>query len=335
MRAIVQDRYGPVERLRLAEVPTPAVGADEVLVRVHAASVHPDVWHVITGRPAVLRLMGSGIRRPKPPIPGTDVAGVVVDVGRSVTRFRPGDEIFGDTVRGFSWRNGGAYAEYVSAPETGLAPKPAAVTFAQAAAVPTTGYIMLLNVPLGRLSPGRRILVNGAAGGVGMLAVQLAKARGAHVTGVDHTAKLDLVRSLGADAVIDYTHDDFTRGDARYDLIVDIPGNHPYSACRRVLAADGLYVLIGHDQYGRQGRGWLGSLPRFGSLVAQSAVDPRLRRGAGTPPSKAEAIATLRSLLESGELAPVIDRTFPLDRAADAIAFLASGQAQGRLVLTL
>jgi NADPH:quinone reductase-like Zn-dependent oxidoreductase len=238
-------------------------------------------------------------------------------------------------VRGFSWRNGGAYAEYASVPEAGLALKPPAVTFAQAAALPTTGYIMLANVPMDRLGPGRRILVNGAAGGVGALAVQLAKARGTHVTGVDHGEKLDLVRSLGADAVIDYTREDFTHGDARYHLIVDIPGNHPFSACRRVLADDGLYVLIGHDQYGREGRRWLGSLPRFGSLAAQSAVDPRLRRGGGALPSKSQAMATLRSLVESGELAPVIDRTYPLERAAEAIAYLASGQAQGRVVLTI
>jgi NADPH:quinone reductase-like Zn-dependent oxidoreductase len=279
--------------------------------------------------------MGSGIRRPRQRIPGTDVAGVVVAAGRDAPRFRLGDEVFGDTVRGFSWRNGGAYAEFVSVPEAGLVPKPAAVTFAQAAAVPTTGYIMLVNVPTDRLGPGRRILVNGAAGGVGMLAVQLAKARGAHVTGVDHAAKLDLVRSLGADAVIDYTSEDFTRGDVHYDLILDIPGSHPYTASSRVLAADGVYVLIGHDQYGRQGRRWLGSLPRFGRLAARSTVDPRLRRGGGPVPSKAEAMATLRSLLESGQLAPVIDRTYPLEQAADAIGYLASGQAQGRVVLTI
>jgi NADPH:quinone reductase-like Zn-dependent oxidoreductase len=335
MRAVLQDWYGPVEHLRPAEVPVPTVAPDEVLVRVHATSVHPDVWHVVTGRPTVLRFMGSGVRRPRQRIPGTDVAGVVVEVGRDVTRFHRGEEVFGDTVRGFSWRNGGAYAEYVSVPETGLALKPAVVTFAQAATVPTTGYIMLLNVPMGRLRDGQRVLVNGAAGGVGMLAVQLAKARGAHVTAVDHAAKLALVSSLGADALIDYTRQDFTGDDARYDLVVDIPGNRPFSACRRVLANDGLYVLIGHDHYGREGRRWLGSLPRFAALAARSAVDHRLRRGGGPPPSKREAMAMLQTLLESGQINPVIDRTYPLDQAAEAIAYLASGQAQGRVVLTV
>jgi NADPH:quinone reductase-like Zn-dependent oxidoreductase len=335
MRAIVQDRYGPPARLRLAEVPVPAVAADEVLVRVEAASVHPDVWHVVTGRPFVLRLMGSGVRRPRPRTPGTDVAGVVVEVGPAVTRLRPGDEVFGDTVRGFSWRHGGAFAEYVAVPESGLAPKPAEVTFAEAATVPTTGYITLLNLPMDRLAAGRRILVNGAAGGVGMLVVQLATARGAQVTGVDHTTKLELVRSLGATTVVDYTREDCTRGPARYDLVVDIPGNHPYPAWRRVLATDGLYVLIGHDQYGHEGRRWLGSLPRFARLAARSPFDPRLRRGGGSPPTKQEAMATLRSLLESGQLRPVIDRSYPLDRAGEAIGYLAGGQARGRVVLTV
>jgi len=297
--------------------------------------VHPDVWHVVTGRPRVLRLMGSGVRRPKQSIPGTDVAGVVVEVGSDVIQFRPGDAVFGDTVRGFSWRNGGAFAEYASVPEAGLQTKPANVSYAQAAAVPTTGYIALLNVPMPWLAPGQRVLVNGAGGGVGMFVVQVAKAHGVHVTGVDHTTKLDLVRSLGADQVLDYTREDFTHGDQRYDLIVDIPGNHPFSACRRVLTSDGRYVLIGHDQYGQAGRRWLGSLPRFGALTARSSVDRHLRRGGEKPPSKPEAMATLRSLLESGLLAPVIDRTYPLDQAADAITYLASGQAQGRVVLTI
>lgn len=334
MLAIVQERYGPADGLRLTDVPRPTVGADEVLIRVRATSVHPDVWHVVTGRPFVLRLMGSGVRRPKPNIPGNDVAGVVVEVGPSVTRFRPGDEVFGDTLRGFSWRNGAAFAEYATAPEAGLEPKPATVTFEQAAAVPTTGFITLLNLPLPRLVSGQGVLVNGAAGGVGMLVVQLAKARGAHVTAVDHAGKLDLVRSLGADEVIDYAREDATRGGGRYDLVVDIPGNHPFPAWRRVLTPDGLYVLIGHDQYGREGRRWLGSLPRFGRLGLRALVDRRLRRG-GRAPSKREAMATLRELLESGQIAPVIDRAYPLAEAADALGYLASGQAKGRVVLTI
>ncbi|HEX5596936.1 MAG TPA: NAD(P)-dependent alcohol dehydrogenase [Micromonosporaceae bacterium] len=319
--------------MRLQEVEQPVVGDDEVLVRVRAASVHPDVWHVVSGSPFLLRLMGSGVRQPKCPIPGTDLAGVVAAVGRNVTRFRPGDEVFGKSFRGHSWRHGGTYAEYASVPEEVLALKPANVTFEQAATVPTIGYITLLNLPIERLRPGQRVLVNGAAGGVGACTVQLAKAYGAHVTGVDHTSKLDLVRSLGADQVIDYTRDDFTRSGERYDLIVDIPGNHSFTACRRALTDDGAYVLIGHDQYGRAGRRWLGSVPRFVQLAALSFFVRQLRRPGPASLGKQEAMATLRAHLEAGELVPVIDRTYALSEAAEAIRYLADGEAAGRVVL--
>lgn len=335
MQAIVQDRYGSPDGLRLREVERPVVGDDEVLVRVRAASVHPDVWHVVSGRPFVLRLMGSGLLRPKCRIPGTDLSGLVEAVGKSVTRFRPGDEVFGESLRGFSWRNGGAFAEYASVPEEGLAFKPANVTFEQAAAVPTAGYITLLNLPSGRLRPGQRVLVNGAAGGVGALTVQLAKAHGANVTGVDHTSKLDMVRSLGADHVVDYTRDDFTRSDERYDVIVDIPGNHPFAACRRALTPDGIYVLIGHDQFGRAGRRWLGSLPRFAGLALRSLFERRLRSGSSSRLSKKEAMATLRAHLEAGRLTPVIARSYHLSEAGEAIRYLADGGPVGRVVLTV
>jgi NADPH:quinone reductase-like Zn-dependent oxidoreductase len=331
MRAIVQDGYGG--DLRLADVERPAVAADEVLVRVRAASVHPDVWHLVTGRPYVLRLMGAGLRRPRCPVPGTDLAGVVDVVGRDVTGFAPGDEVFGETVRGHAWRNGGAFAEYAAVPMDGLAHKPAGVSFEQAATVPTTGYITLLNLPVGRLGPDRRVLVNGAAGGVGAIAVQLAKAHGAHVTGVDHPRRLDLVRALGADAVVDYTRSDFTRGNDRYDLIFDIPGNHPLSSCRRVLTSDGAYVLIGHDAYGQAGRAWLGSLPRFGKLAVLTPFVPALRAGAASRLSKKDAMARLRDHLAAGELTPVIDRAFPLAEAADALRYLADGGPVGRVVV--
>jgi len=334
MRAIVQDRYGSPEGLVLREIERPPIGDDEVLVEVRAASVHPDVWHVVTGRPFVLRLMGSGLRRPKYPVPGTDLAGVVTAVGRDVTGLKPGDEVFGESMRGLSWRNGGAFAEYAAAPEEALAVKPANVTFEQAAAAATAGYITLLNLPSGRLRPGQRILVNGAGGGVGAIAVQLAKAHGAHVTGVDHGGKLDLIRSLGADQVIDYTREDFTRGEQRYDLIVDVPGNHSFAECRRALTPDGTYVLIGHDHYGRVGRRWLGSLPRFGRLVILSLFDRHLRRGESSRPSKKQAMDTLRTHLEAGQLTPVIDRTYPLDQAAEAIRYLAEGEPVGRVILS-
>jgi NADPH:quinone reductase-like Zn-dependent oxidoreductase len=335
MQAIVQDRYGSPDALQLRDIGRPAVGDDEVLVRVRAASVHPDVWHVVSGRPYVLRLMGSGMLRPKCRVPGTDLAGLVEAVGKKVTRFRPGDEVFGETVRGYSWRNGGAFAEYASVPEGGLAVKPANVTFEQAATVPTAGYITLLNLPNRRLRPGQRVLVNGAGGGVGAFSVQLAKAHGASVTGVDHTRKLDLVRSLGADQVIDYTRDDFTRSGERYDLIVDIPGNHPLAACRRALNPDGTYVLIGHDQFGRAGRRWLGSLPRFAKLAVLSLFDRHLRRAGSSGLSKQEAMAMLRAHLEAGQLTPVIDRTYHLAQAGEAIRYLADGAPVGRVVLTV
>jgi NADPH:quinone reductase-like Zn-dependent oxidoreductase len=335
MRAVVQDGYGSPDRLRLTEVDRPEPGEDEVLVRVRATSVHPDVWHVVSGRPFVLRLMGSGLRRPGCPIPGTDLAGVVAATGRAVTRFRVGDEVFGESLRGFSWRNGGAWAEYAAAPEEGLAIKPANVTFEQAAAVPTAGYIVLVNLPAGWPLPGQRVLVNGAAGGVGAIVVQLAKAHDAHVTGVDHTRKLDLVRTLGADDVVDYTSTDVTQSGRRYDLIVDIPGDRPFAAYRRILTPEGKYVLIGHDHYGQAGRRWVGSLPRFARLGILAMFSRHLRRSGPGRPSKSAAMETLRTHLQAGQLAPVVDRTFPLDEAGEAIRYLVGGQSLGRVLLTV
>jgi NADPH:quinone reductase-like Zn-dependent oxidoreductase len=321
MKAVVQLRYGSPDELELRDVERPTAGAGEVLVRVRAASVHPDVWHVVTGRPYALRLMGNGLRQPRNPVPGTDMAGVVESVG---TRFQPGDEVFGETLRGHQWRNGGAYAEYVAAPEQALARKPANVTFEQAATVPTAGYITLNNL---RGRPGR-VLVNGAGGGVGMLAVQIAKARGAHVTGVELAEKLDLVRSLGADDVLD-AREDFTRAGARYDLIFDVPGNHPFSACRRVLTAAGKYVLIGHGDFGRRR-----SLPRFFGLLARTPFSRHLAFDFSTP-GKRETIDALAELIEAGAITPVIDRTFGLGEVPAAIRFLASGQARGRVVIAV
>src|SRR5919107_1830419 len=221
MKAIVQRKYGPpADVLELGDVDEPVVKDDEVLVRVHAASVHPDVWHVVRGLPYVLRLMGAGLLKPKNSIPGTDVAGHVESVGKNVTQFEQGDEVFGETIKGYQWTNGGAYAEYVSVPERLLALKPANITFEQAAAVPTSGLIPLQNLPNeGRLHQGQSVLVNGAGGGVGTIAVQLAKAYGGNVTGVDDTAKLDMVRSIGADQVIDYIQEDFTESGERYAVI--------------------------------------------------------------------------------------------------------------------
>lgn len=334
MLAIVQDTYGSPAALRLTEVERPAVADDEVLVRVKASSAHPDIWHVVTGRPAVLRLMGAGLRRPRVAIPGTDVAGVVEAVGASVTRFRPGDEVFGLTLRGMMWVNGGAFAEYAAVRQDGLEIKPGNVSFEQAATVPMAGFISLLNVPREWLGAGRRVLVNGAAGGVGALVLQIAKAHGSHVTGVDATAKLDVLRELGADEVIDYTREDYTVGDKRFDLIVDIPGNHSFPANERVLAASGKYILIGHDHYGTVGRAWVGSIPRMLGLVVRSRFNSRLRVD-GERLGKREAMEALRGYLEAGQVTPVIERTFPLAEAGHALEYLAGGKALGRIVITI
>ena len=265
MKAIVQQKYGSPEVLRLAEIPTPTPASGEVLVRVRAASMHADVWHVVTGRPFILRLMGAGLLRPKNPVPGTDVAGTIDMCGPGVARFSPGDDVFGEIIRGHQWRNGGAFAEYVAVPADLLALKPPNISFEEAAAAPTSALIALKNLAeVGGVGEGERVLVNGAGGGVGLFAVQFAASSGARVTGVDSTAKLDTMRAAGADTVIDYRQQDFTAGDGRYDLIVDIPGNRSFGDLKRILAEDGRYVFIGHDHYGDTGSRWIGpTLPRL------------------------------------------------------------------------
>ena len=272
METVVQDKYGPPDDvLQLREIDEPVVGDDEVLVRVRAASVHPDVWHAVTGRPYVLRLMGAGLLKPKNTVPGTDLAGLVKSVGKDVTRFGPGDEVFGETHKVNVWRNGGAFAEYASVPQDALALKPKGVTFEQAAAVPTSGFIALHNLQQGGpIQPGQSVLINGAGGGVGAIAVQLAKAYGARVTGVDSAEKMEMVRSLGADHVIDYTQEDFTQGGERHVLILDVASNLSLSACKGALTPTGIYVLIGHDHFGDSAGRILGSLPRVLKLAALS-----------------------------------------------------------------
>jgi NADPH:quinone reductase-like Zn-dependent oxidoreductase len=335
MKAIVQEGYGSVDALEVREVETPTPGDDEVLVRVRAASVHPDVWHVVCGRPHVLRLMGSGFFKPKNPIPGTDMAGVVEAVGKNVTEFQPGDEVFGETIGSMQWVNGGAYAEYVAVAEECLALKPANVTFEQAASVPTSGYIALLNFgEVEQLGPGKRVLVNGAGGGVGALALQLAKAHGAHVTAVDSTKKLSLLRELGADEVIDYTRDNFTELGVRYDLIFDIPGNYPFSECRRALTPEGRYILIGHEKFGESGKRMLGLIPHFFKLMFLSMFVKQLPRPNFSMPTKKDTITVFREFLEAGKITPVIDRAYPLGEASEAIRYLMEGEPQGRVVIT-
>jgi len=336
MKAVVQTQYGAPEDLELRDLPSPRPARDEVLVRVRAASVHPDVWHVVTGRPRVLRLMGSGLRRPRNPVPGTDLAGTVESVGADVTRFRVGNQVFGESIRGVQWVNGGTYAELAVAPETGLAAKPPDISFEQAATVPTAGLIVLHNLAgVGPIRPGQQVLVNGAAGGVGGIAVQLAVAYGARVTGVDSGEKRDVVLALGAHRFIDFRAEDFTRGSEQYDLVFDVPGNHSFRECRRVIARDGLYVLIGHDHFGTVGRRWFGSIPRFVGLMAATPFAKQLPRLNLKAPDKAEAMALLAELLAAGKLTPVIDRTFPLAEVPAAIRHLASGQARGRVVITM
>ncbi len=337
MNAIVQDRYGPPETvLQLREIDKPVVDDDEVLVRVRAASVHPDVWHAVTGRPYILRLWGAGVLRPKDPVPGMDVAGPVAAVGKDVTRFEPGHAVFGATRTELRWRNGGAFAEYVAVPEDALALKPDGVTFEQAATVPTSGFIALLNLRGGKwIQPGQSVLVNGAAGGVGSIAVQLAKAHGARVTGVDSTEKLEMIRRLGADHVIDYTREDFTRRAERYDLIFDVASNLSLTACKRALKPAGTQVLIGHDHFGDAAGRVLGSVPRVLVYFALSPFFSQLKNpNPDAPiPSVREAMAVLAELLQAGKLTPVIDRTYPLADVPKAMRYLQGGLACGRIVI--
>ena len=333
MKAIVQSRYGSAGVYEFREIERPTPKDDEVLVRVRATSVHPDVWHAMRGVPYVLRIMGSGLRRPKNPVPGTDLAGVVEAVGRNVTRFHTGDEVFGQSVGANLWGNGGTYAEYAAAQATRLQLKPANLTFEQAAAVLTSGPIAVQGIrDEGRVQPGQRVLINGAGGGVGTTAVQLAKAYGADVTAVDAPEKLEMLRSIGADRVVDYTQVDFTRSGEPYDLVLDIAGNHPWSDLRRALTPGGTYVLIGHDQYGGSGHRWFGSLGRFFRLMVISPFVSQLHpfRGAKDP---GDRLVVLKELIEAGKVTPVMDRTFPLSEVPEAIRYLESGHAQGKVVI--
>jgi NADPH:quinone reductase-like Zn-dependent oxidoreductase len=335
MKAIVQERYGSADVLELREIDRPTAGDDDVLVRVRAASLHADVWHAMKGVPFVLRVMGSGLRKPKNVVPGTDLAGHVESVGRNVTRFKPGDEVFGLSVLANLWRNGGAYAEYAAVPEARLQLKPAELTFEQAAAVPTSGSLAVQAVrDEGRVRSGQRVLINGAGGAVGTFALQLAKAYGADVTGVDAPEKLDMLRSIGADRVIDYTLEDFTRSGERYDVVLDIAGTRPWSEVKRALTPDGTYVLIGHDQYGASGHRWFGSLGRFFKLMVISPFVSHLHpfRGAKDP---GDRLVVLKELIEAGKIAPVIDRTFPLSEVPEAIRYLESGQTRGKIVIVV
>jgi NADPH:quinone reductase-like Zn-dependent oxidoreductase len=322
MPAIVQRRYGtvPQDVMRLEQVARPGLAADEVLVRVRAAGVDRGTWHLMAGQPYLMRL-GTGFRKPRNRVPGMDVAGTVVAAGPRVTRFAAGDEVFGIAR--------GSFAEYAAAREAKLARKPAGLSFEQAAALAVSGLAALQGLrDAGRLRSGQKVLVIGASGGVGSYAVQLAKILGAEVTGVGSTAKTDLVASLGADHVIDYTREDFADGRQRYDLILDIGGNTPLRRLRRALTPAGTLVIAG----GEGGR-WTG----MGRQLRALALSPLIRQRLTTFISRHRQadLDTLRQLAETGQLIPVIDRTYPLAEAPQAIRHLAAGHARGKIAITI
>jgi NADPH:quinone reductase-like Zn-dependent oxidoreductase len=323
MNAIVQDEFGSAFVLWLEEIERPALGDDDVLLRVEAAGVDPGIWHLMTGLPYMIRL-GYGLRKPKVPVRGRDVAGRVEAVGANVTRFHPGDEVFGICE--------GSFAEYATARPDKLVPKPANVTFEQAAAVPISGLTALQALrDKGEGQPGQKVLIIGAGGGVGSFAVQIAKSYGAHVTGVCSTMKVDLVRSIGADDVIDYTRRDFTDGVRRFDVIVDTAGNRSLSRLRRALTAKGILVIVGGEGGGR----WLGGFDRpiLRAPVLSAFVSQKLRALVSTEGQ--DDLLVLKELVEAGKISPVIDRTYPLNEAPEAIRYLAEGHPRGKVVVTV
>ena len=324
MKAIVQDRYGSPDVLELRDVHEPAVGDDDVLVRVRAAGVDPGVWHLMTGLPYLVRVMGYGLRRPKVGIRGRDVAGRVEAVGRNVTQVQPGEEVFGIC--------DGSFAEYVRARPDKMAPKPANLTFEQAAAVPISALTALQGLrDKGRVQPGQKVLIIGAAGGVGSFAVQLAKAFGADVTGVCSTTKTDLVRSIGADDVVDYTRDDFADGARHWDLILDTAGNRSLSHLRRALTPKGTLVIIGGEGGGR----WTGGFQRLILWAPLLSLFVRQRLRGFVSTEGKEDIERLRELIEAGKVTPLIDRTYPLREAPEAIRYWAQGHASGKVVIAV
>ncbi|MBZ5510775.1 MAG: NAD(P)-dependent alcohol dehydrogenase [Acidobacteriia bacterium] len=321
MKAIVYYNYGSPDVLKCEEIEKPTAGDDEVLIKVRAASVNPLDWHLMRGTPYIGRLM-IGLRKPKITRPGVDVAGQVEAVGRNVTQFKPGDEVFG------SCR--GAFAEYACTSESKLAMKPDNVTFEQAASVPVAAFTALQGLRhKGRIQPGQKVLINGAAGGVGTLAVQIAKSFGADVTGVCSTRNVDMVRSIGADWVIDYTQEDFTKSGQHYDLIFDLVANHSLLACRRVLNPKGIYIaagVLGVSMIGLLAR--LITAPVLSLFVSQKFVVLMAR-------SSKEDLTIMRELMEAGKVTPVIDRRYRLSEVPEAIRYLAEGHARGKVVITL
>ena len=321
MKAIVHTTYGSPDVLELREIEKPDVADDGVLVRVRAASVNPADWYGITGRPWLARPM-MGLRKPKSPDVAADFAGTVEAVGKDVTQVRPGDDVFGRS---------GTFAEYVCAPEDRVVLKPATVTFEQAAAVPVAALTALQALrDKGQVEPGHKVLVNGASGGVGTFAVQIAKALGAEVTAVCSTRNVDLVRSLGADRVIDYTRQDFTRTDQRYDLLLDIAGSRSWREVRRVLHPQATLVIIG----GPKGSRLLGPLSHMVTVKLASVRSSRKAVFFVAKIIKPD-LEVIGELLESGQVTPVVDRRYELSETADAFRYLGEGHAQGKLVITV
>jgi NADPH:quinone reductase-like Zn-dependent oxidoreductase len=322
MKAITQDTYGSTDVLEFKDVDPPVIGENDVSLQVRAAGVEIGTWHVMAGKPYLLRIMGFGLRKPNVLVRGRDVAGVVEAVGKNVTRFMPGDEVFGTA--------DGSFAEYASAPESRLALKPANLTFEQAAVVPISGGTALQGLRKGNVQPGQKVLVVGASGGVGSFVVQLAKAFGAEVTGVSSTTKMDLVRSLGADDVIDYTREDFADGSRHWDLILDTGGRRSLSDLRHALTPKGTLVIIG----GEGGGNWLGGFDRnLRSGLVSMFVSQRLTMLASK--ELGEDFDVLRELIEAGKVTPVIDRTYPLIEAPDAIRYVVEGRARGKVAITV
>ncbi|MGW6495943.1 NAD(P)-dependent alcohol dehydrogenase [Nonomuraea angiospora] len=324
MKAIRYHSYGPPEVIGLQDVDKPEIGDDDVLIRVRAASVNAGDWHLLRGLPYIFRAQ-AGLTRPKSPLLGADLAGEVVAAGGSVTALRPGDEVYGFCR--------GAFAEYVAVPAEGfVVRKPAGLTFEEAAAVPVAAVTALQALrDKGQVRAGQKVLVNGAGGGVGSFAVQIAKALGAEVTGVCGPGNVEIVRSLGADHVVDYTKEDFTRGGGRYDVILDNVANRSLADCRRVLAPQGIYLHNSGDKGGR----WVGVMTRIAHVMLSSLfVRQRLLAGYVADESTDDLVA-LRDLLEAGKIRPVIDRTHPLSEVPAAIGYVERGHARGKVVITM
>ena len=323
MRAIVQDTYGSADVLLLAEIDKPDIAANDVLVEVRAAGMDRGTWHVLTGQPYLMRIMGFGFRGPKNQIPGLDVAGTVGAVGSDVTRFRVGDEVFGISR--------GSFAEYGAVREDKLAHKPANLSFEQAAVVPISGGTAIQALhDAGHIQEGQKVLIIGASGGVGTYAVQLAKALGAEVTGVCSTAKVDLVSSIGADHVLDYSREDFADGIHHYDLIVDIGGNSRLSRLRRALTPKGTLVIVGGEGGGK----WTGGFGRVIRALGLSAfVSQRLTMLASK--ERYTDLEALRPFIEAGQVAPIIGRSYPMAEVPDAMRHLEAGDARGKIAISI